>query len=68
MIEVGILERAAEEAEIRVGDFVRHLTESPAEFSFREIVAANPELPESCKPIAPSGWEKSAEGGWERSE
>ena len=67
MIEVGILERAAEEAEIRVGDFVRHLTESPANIVFEDR-SGDPELPESCKPIAPSGWEKSAEGGWERSE
>ena len=67
MIEVGILERAAEEAEIRVGDFVRHLTESPANIVFEDR-SGNPELPESCKPIAPEGWEKSAEGGWERSE
>ena len=67
MIEVGILERAAEEAEIRVGDFVRHLTGHPANVNFKDS-GGELVLPDSCKPIAPSGWEKSAEGGWERSE
>ena len=67
MIEAGILERAAEESAIRIGDFVRHLTGSPADIQFSER-PGEIELPESCKPIAPSGWEKSAEGGRERSE
>lgn len=63
MIEEGILERAAEEAEIRIGDFVTNLTDNPANIEFKdgsnELV-----LPDSCKPFAPTGWEKDADGGW----
>ena len=66
MIEAGLLERAAEEAEIRVGDFVRNLTGSPAIVQIEES-DGELQLPDSCKPIAPSGWEKAAEGGWRRS-
>ena len=65
MIEAGLLERAAEEAEIRVGDFVRNLTGSPAIIQI-ENDDGELELPDSCKPIAPSGWEKTEEGGWKR--
>ena len=66
MIEAGILERAAEEAAIRIGDFVRHLTGSPADIRFEDR-SADLELPDSCKPIAPSGWKKEADGGWKHS-
>lgn len=66
MIEAGLLERAAEEAELRVGEFVRNLTGSPAVVQF-EDADGDLDLPDSCKPIPPSGWEKAAEGGWRRS-
>ena len=66
MIEAGILERAAEEAAIRIGDFVRNLTGSPADIRFDDRSSA-PDLPDSCKPFAPSGWEKVADGGWKHS-
>ena len=66
MIEAGILDRAAEEAALRIGDFVRNLTESPAAIEFEDSSGV-PDLPDSCKPIAPSGWEKLADGGWKRS-
>ena len=63
MIEAGILERAEEETALRLGDFVRELTGKPAQIEFAardgEI-----ELPQSCQPIAPSGWEKDPSGAW----
>ena len=65
MIEAGILDRAAEEAALRIGDFVRNLTENPASIEF-EDKSGEPDLPDSCKPIAPSGWEKVEDGGWKR--
>ncbi len=65
MIEAGILERAAEEAALRVGDFVRVLTGNPASVAFEDRNGEQA-LPDSCKPNAPSGWEKTAEGGWKR--
>lgn len=65
MIEAGLLERAAEEAEIRIGDFVRSLTGKPAIIQI-ENIDGELELPDSCMPVAPSGWEKTEEGGWKR--
>ena len=65
MIELGILERAAEEAAIRIGDFVRHLTGLPADIRFAER-PGEVELPESCIPISPPGWVKAEDGGWQR--
>ena len=65
MIEKGILERAAEEAEFRIGEFVKYLTGKESNFEFEERSDAL-ELPDSCKPIPPSGWEKGADGGWRR--
>ena len=65
MIEMGILEQAADEAAIRIGDFVRNLTGSPADIEFEDS-SGELILPNSCKPIAPSGWEKLADGGWKR--
>lgn len=65
MIEQGILERAVDEASISIGDFVRYLTGNPADIRFRDI-PDEPELPDSCIPIAPEGWEKTEDGGWKR--
>ena len=65
MIEKGILERAAEEAEFRIGEFVKYLTGKASNFEFEERSGAL-ELPDSCKPIPPSGWEKDVDGGWRR--
>lgn len=65
MIEAGILERAREETALRLGNFVSELTGKPAHIEFaardREV-----ELPQSCQPITPSGWEKTEDGGWKR--
>ena len=65
MVEAGLLERAAEEAEIRVGDFVSNLTGSSAIVQFEDR-NGQLDLPDSCRPVAPSGWEKTEEGGWKR--
>ena len=65
MIEAGLLERAAAEAKLRIGDFVASLTGGDVIIEFSEQ-GARTELPESCQPITPSGWEKTAEGGWKR--
>lgn len=67
MIEVGILERAAEEAALRIGDFVRNLTGSPATIEFADR-SGELELPCSCKPIVPTGWVKDENGGWRRAD
>ena len=63
MIEKGILERAEEEAAWRLADFVRALTGKAARIEFAERVG-EPELPQSCQPIAPGGWEKDDDGAW----
>lgn len=66
MIEAGILERAREETALRLGNFVSELTGKPAhiEFAPRD---GEVELPQSCQPITPSGWEKLEDGGWAQS-
>ncbi len=66
MIKLGLLEKAAKEAKIRIGDFVTSLTERNATIEFAERGDAI-ELPDSCKPYEPSGWEKT-DGGWKRVE
>lgn len=65
MIKQGILERAAAEAEFRIGEFVMNLTGIASNFEFEET-NGEPELPDSCKPIPPRGWEKGADDGWRR--
>lgn len=65
MIEEGILERAAEEAEFRIGEFVKNLTGLKSEFTFKKR-SGELELPTSCQPIAPSGWVKDTDGAWKR--
>lgn len=65
MIEAGILERAADEAALRIGDFVRNLTGRPATIEFADRSGAL-ELPCSCKPIVPTGWARDENGGWRR--
>lgn len=65
MVEEGILERASEEADLHLGNFVRELTGKQArvEFAARQ---GEPELPESCQPYTPGGWEKGADGAWKQ--
>ncbi|MCY3832789.1 MAG: DUF4230 domain-containing protein [Chloroflexi bacterium] len=65
MIEAGILERAAEETALRLGDFVRELTGKPThiEFAARD---GELDLPDSCQPYTPPGWGKDETGAWKR--
>lgn len=65
MIEEGILERAEEEAALRLGDFVRELTGKPAHIVFAAR-DGEMELPQSCQPIPPSGWGKDDDDAWKR--
>lgn len=65
MIEAGILDKAEDETSIRIGDFVRRLTNRRVQVTFEEH-EGQPSLPSSCQPEAPSGWEKTAEGDWKR--
>lgn len=67
MIEAGILERAADEAELRLGEFLSGLTGRPAHIEFAEGDGES-ELPRSCKPYTPSGWAKDADGAWKRAD
>ncbi|MCE2471739.1 MAG: DUF4230 domain-containing protein [Anaerolineae bacterium] len=66
MIEAGILERAEEETELHMGDFVSELKGKPANILF-EAQDSEPQLPDSCKPYTPSGWGKDENGAWRRS-
>ncbi|MCY4147601.1 MAG: DUF4230 domain-containing protein [Chloroflexi bacterium] len=65
MLENSILERAAEETELRLGDFVRELTGKPARIEFA-VRDSEPELPDSCQPYTPDGWGKDENGAWKR--
>ncbi len=66
MIEAGILKRAKERAEELIVDFVEDLTGKATRVVF-EASERELELPQSCKPIPPSGWLKDEESGvWKR--
>ena len=65
MIEGGILERAKEEAALRLGDFIRALTGSQAHIEY-EASDGEAKLPPSCQPDPPSGWVKGEDGAWSR--
>ena len=65
MIEEGILERAAEEAAYRIGDFVMNLTGMPAIVEIK-VRSGALELPDSCNPTSPTGWVKDVDGAWKR--
>ena len=63
MIEGGILTRAEEETEIRIGDFVSNLSGKLVNIEYAEA-SGETVTPPSCKPDAPSGWKKDENGGW----
>ena len=65
MIERGILERAQEEASLRVGNFISALTGGQAHIEYKETDAP-PKPPPSCQPDPPRGWEKDEDGAWRR--
>ena len=57
-IEGGILTRAETEARLVLGNFVRLLTGHPVEINFQQPEAT--ELPPSCQPDVPQGWQYDA--------
>ena len=65
MIEGGILERAKEEAALRLGDFIGALTGSQAHIEY-EASDGEAKLPPSCQPDPPAGWVKGEDGAWSR--
>lgn len=65
MLENGILERAEEEAALRIGNFARAITGKQAHVEFAAHTGEL-ELPESCQPIAPSGWYKDESSAWKK--
>jgi len=67
MIEGGILERAKEEAALRLGDFIGALTGSQAHIEY-EASDGEAKLPPSCQPDPPSGWGKGEDGAWRRAD
>lgn len=67
MIENGILERAKEEATLRLGDFIRALTGSQAHIEYEEG-DGEAKLPPSCQPNPPAGWKKGEDGAWSRAD
>ncbi|MDE2636371.1 MAG: DUF4230 domain-containing protein [Chloroflexota bacterium] len=65
-LESGILERAGEEAALRIGDFIRAITGKPANVD--SLGATSDESsPQSCEPEPPQGWNKEeGESGWKK--
>ncbi len=60
--EIGILDKAEEQIELMLGEFVSNLLEKPVDVVFEED--DNIELPHTCQPEQPFGWKKNAEGQW----
>ena len=66
MIEAGILDRAEEESTLRMEEFVSALTGKPTHIKYAGREGES-DLPLSCQPETPSGWEKDADtGAWGR--
>lgn len=66
-VETGILQRAEDHASTIVGSFVSGLTGSKALIKFEQD-NGEVELPLSCKPELPRGWQFNEESGsWSRS-
>lgn len=65
--ENAILERAEEQASVIVGSFVSGLTGKNTNVEFKKA-DVEPDLPESCQPEIPSGWQfDDAAGEWTKS-
>ena len=65
VIEIGIFDKAKEETEIALGDFVSNLTGKVAEIVF-EDQREEIELEGTCDPNLIFDWEKDSEGEWIR--
>lgn len=66
MTEEGILETAALETEVRLGDFVTSLTGKPVVVVFRER-ESEIDYHDFCDISKPEGWEETEDGGWVQS-
>lgn len=65
MIEKGILRMVEEETGKRIDNFASNLTEKPVNVVYKEQTG-DINLPPSCQPDPPSGWEKDENGAWRR--
>lgn len=63
--EIGILDKAEEETELLLGEFVRNLIDKPVDVIFEEQKSET-DLPDTCAPKLPFGWEKDESGAWRR--
>jgi len=66
MIENGILSKAEEETDLRIGSFASNLSSGKPVNIVYEERSGEVELPASCQPDPPSGWEKDEKGRWSR--
>ena len=57
-----ILGRAGEQAELVLGNLVREMTGSRVNIEFADSPPIN--IPDSCKPETPAGWDINDEGKW----
>lgn len=65
-LESGILERAGEEAALRIGDFVSAITGKPAIVDSLDF-NSDASWSQSCEPEPPKGWtKKEGESGWKK--
>ena len=63
---LNILDKAKEETELALGEFVSALIEKPVHVVFDESLSAAA-LPDTCVPDPPAGWRKDPESGvWSR--
>ena len=63
--EIGILDKAEEETELLLGEFVRNLIDRPVDIVFEERKDEQG-LPDTCNPELPFGWKKGEDGAWSR--
>lgn len=65
---LGIIEEARNKAEVLLGEFVSTLVEKPVDIVFDDN-ETDQELPDTCVPEPPFGWEKDTDTGkWSRPE
>ena len=65
VMEIGILDKAREEAELIIGEFVASLLEKSVRVVF-EAESEDPGFGETCQMEPPIGWEKNEDGDWSR--
>ena len=65
VMEIGILDKAREEAEIIVGEFVSSLLEKPVDVVF-DSESESADFGATCQLEPPFGWSQSDDGAWQR--